>query len=148
MFPMAMLSKGSFDGMFGADCLDYLEWLRWPLRKPNVRDCGHHLRSDPHPAHGLVRRLLAFRDGKGRYLSAELEADLGDRVLPDGMGHAASSPVRAGPPGSGAPQRTSQGGRDLYRMAGAWAIFLVYQIIERFPENFTATHFSGLFRAD
>ncbi|MGI9052459.1 MAG: hypothetical protein ACR2HQ_07415, partial [Ilumatobacteraceae bacterium] len=73
-------STGEFMAWFAADgdCLDYLEWLRWPngfvcgglwpcgrlatrrrqvsvhrLRPPDVGDCGHDLRSDPYAADGV-----------------------------------------------------------------------------------------------
>ena len=141
-YPKAL---GDFQAWFqtDADCLDYLEWLRWP----NGFVCpacglpgGWRLGDGRYQCSGCGRRTSViagtifdrtrtpltvwfaacwhFATGKTD-LSAELEADLGDRVLPDGMGHASSPPVCPGPPGSGAPQRASRGGRDLYRRAGA-----------------------------
>ena len=46
------------------------------MRKAHLRDGRHHLRSDPHPSHSLVRRLLAFCDRERRHLGAELERTL------------------------------------------------------------------------
>src|SRR5258705_3472592 len=85
-------STGEFQAWFrtDADCLDYLEWLRWPggFICPDCRhaggwrlgdgrlECaachgrtsvtaGHDLRPDPDAADGVVHRLLAVRHAEG-----------------------------------------------------------------------------------
>src|SRR5580704_17299393 len=58
-------------------------------------DSRHHLRPDPHSTHGLVFSLLAFCYWQRRDLGAELEADLGDRLLPDSVGDPSSLAVCA-----------------------------------------------------
>src|SRR5271170_5532419 len=116
-YPKAL---GDFQAWFptDADCLDYLEWLRWPggficpcCGRPGgwrlgdgryqCTGCGKRTSvmagtifdRTRTPPHSLVRRLLAFCDWERRHLGAELETDPGVRILPDGVGHASSSPL-------------------------------------------------------
>ena len=74
-----------------ADCLDYLDWLRWPdgfvcpalracrrlagrrwpvqvrrLRGAHVGDGGHDVRPAPDAADGVVHGVLAVRHAEGR----------------------------------------------------------------------------------
>src|SRR5512132_751998 len=90
-------SVGEFQAWFrtDADCLDYLEWMRWPrgfvcpgcgngggwrlgwpphvrgLWPPDLGDSGHDLRPDADAADCLVHGLLVVRHGQGRNLGAE-----------------------------------------------------------------------------
>ena len=95
-------SLGEFQAWFrtDADCLDYLEWLRWPEGFV-CPECGHpraweladgryecrrrvpradlaygrdDLRQDAHAADGLVHRLLAVLKPEGRDPGAGAEA--------------------------------------------------------------------------
>src|SRR5208337_2874833 len=93
--------------------------VHW-MRQPYVSDSRHHLRPDPHSTHGLVFSLLVFREWQRWDLGAELEADLGDRLLPDGVGYPSSLAVWADSPRSGAPLREGGGGRNLHRRQGIW----------------------------
>src|SRR3954447_8373630 len=116
-----------------ADCLDYLEWLRWPSRFvcPGVRsgrlaaggwpvrvlglgaayvgDCGDGLRPYADAADRLVHRLLAVRRRPGRHLGAEPAALSGDRLLPDRVGDAAPLALGVGAPRPGAADRSGRG---------------------------------------
>ncbi|MFN9030923.1 MAG: transposase, partial [Betaproteobacteria bacterium] len=105
-------SLGEFQSWFraDADCLDYLEWLRWPTgfvcpacqgpdgwRMGDGRfkcaACGarssvtghrrNDLRPHAHPADLVVHRLLAVRHRQGRDRCAESEAHPRRRFLPD-----------------------------------------------------------------
>ena len=60
------------------------------LRCAHFADGGHDLRPNAHAADGVVDRLLAVRDPEGRDLGAEPQALARDRLLPDGVGDAAS----------------------------------------------------------
>jgi len=90
------------------------------MRQPYVSDSRYHLRPDPHSTHGLVFSLLAFCYWQRWDLGAELEADLGDRLLPDGVGYPSSLAVCADSPRSGAPLREGGGGRNLHRRQRIW----------------------------
>src|SRR3954468_11863971 len=137
--PMAGLhypaATGEFMAWFStdADCLDYLEWLRWPsgfvcpecgqggwrlggrpVRVLRVQaayggDSGDDLRPYADAADRLVHRLLAVRRRPGRHLVAEPAALSRDRLLPDRVGDAAPLALGVGAPRSGAADRS---GRD------------------------------------
>src|SRR6266511_4084964 len=68
-------STGEFQSWFAtdADCLDYLEWLRWPdgFVCPRCADA----------ADGVVHRVLDVRRAEGRRLGAEPAASARDRCL-------------------------------------------------------------------
>src|SRR5208282_5274343 len=97
---------GDFEAWFrtDGDCLDYLEWLRWPkgfvcpscdhsgawrLRDGRFMcpECGYrtsttagtNLRPNAHTVDGVVHCLLALCHSQGRNLSAQPEAHPGDR---------------------------------------------------------------------
>ena len=53
-------------------------------------------------------------------IGAELETDLGDRLLPDCLGSPSSLAVRAGSSQSGAPLREGGGGRNLHWRQRSW----------------------------
>ena len=139
-------SLGEFRAWFqtDADCLDYLEWLRWPSgfvcptcgnpagwRTGDDRimcaGCGSGTSVTTGavfdrtrtPLNDLVCCLLAFCHWQGRDLGAELEAHARDRFLSDGLGDPPSASLRAGPAREGAPERKSGSGRDLYQRCGA-----------------------------
>jgi len=141
-------SIGEFSAWFGtdADCLDYLEWLRWPdgFVCPGCAHIGGWRLGDgrwecagcgartsptagtifdrtPHAADGLVHGVLAVRGPEGRGLGAELAAVAGDRLLPDRVGDAAPAALGARAPGTRAPSRHGGGRRDLHRRRGARA---------------------------
>src|SRR3954470_10342027 len=121
-------ATGEFLAWFSADadCLDYLEWLRWPAgflcpecgrggwrlgdgrcecsgcgRRTSVT-AGHDLRPHADAADRLVHRLLAVRRRQGRHLGAEPAALSRDRLLPDRVGDAAPLTLGVGAPRSGA----------------------------------------------
>ena len=120
-------SAGEFQSWFAtdADCLDYLEWLRWPdgfacpacggsgwqlgdgrfecagCGLADLGDSGHDLRPDADAADGLVHGVLAVRDPEGRRLGAEPAARAGHRLLPDRLGDARPATLGAGAPGPG-----------------------------------------------
>jgi Transposase zinc-ribbon domain len=141
-------STGEFQTWFrtDADCLDYLEWLRWPggftcpscghvegwrlgdgragvrrLSRGHVGGGGHDLRPDPDAADGVVHRVLAARHSEGRHFCAEPVAVGGDRLLPDRVGDAAPAAVGSGAAGVGQPGRDRGGGRDVHRRGRAGA---------------------------
>jgi transposase-like zinc ribbon protein len=126
-------STGEFQAWFGTgeDCLDYLEWLRWPggFTCPScghaggwrLGDGGHGLRPDPDAADGVVHRVLAVRHPEGRHLGAEPAAVAGDRLLSDRVGDAPPAVVGAGPAGPGPAGRDGAGGRDIHRRGRAGA---------------------------
>ena len=121
-------STGEFQAWFrtDADCLDYLEWLRWPggFTCPS---CGHaggwrlgDGRYECAACHGRTsvtagtifdrtRTPLTvwftacwlFATAEGRHLGAEPAAVAGDRLLPDRVGDAAPAAVGAGAAGPG-----------------------------------------------
>src|SRR5450756_1840853 len=101
-------STGEFQSWFAtdADCLDYLEWLRWPdgfvcprcdhaggwavgdgrykcagCWGAYLGDRGHPVRPAADAADGVVHRLLDVRFAEGRRLGVEPAADAGDRLL-------------------------------------------------------------------
>ena len=139
-------SFGEFQAWFptDADCLDYLEWLRWP-RGFVCPSCGHsggwRLGDGRFMCTGCDSRtsvmagtifdrtctpltvwfgLLAFCYRQRWDLGAEFEADPGDRLLPDSVGDPSSPAVCADPPRSGAPLREGGGGRNLHRRQRIW----------------------------
>src|SRR3954469_22865551 len=146
--PMAGLhypaATGEFMAWFStdADCLDYLEWLRWPsgfvcpecgqggwrlggrpvrvlrVQAAYVGDCGDDLRPHADAADRLVHRLLAVRRRQGRHLGAEPAAIAGDRLVSDRVGDAAPAALGAGAPWPGAADRGGRGRRDLHRWRG------------------------------
>src|SRR3954449_8701194 len=102
-----------------ADCLDYLEWLRWPSgfvcpecgqggwrlgdgrfecsgcgRRTSVT--GHDLRPDADAADRLVHRLLAVRRHQGRHLGAEPATLPGNRLQPNPLADTAPAALGAG----------------------------------------------------
>ena len=132
-------SVGEFQAWFrtDADCLDYLEWLRWPAgfacsgcgRDTGWRlgdgrymcsKCGSRTSVTAGTIFDRTRTPLTvwftacwlFGHRQGRDLGAELEADAGDRFLPDRVGYAASAAVGAGTPGAGPAGRAGGSGRD------------------------------------
>jgi len=119
-------SVGEFQAWFGTDgdCLDYLEWLRWPggftcpscgyaggwqLGDGRYECAGCHGRTSVTagtifdrtrtPLTVWFHRMLAVRHGQGRDLGAEPAAVPGDRLVPDGVGDAGPPAVGAGAPG-------------------------------------------------
>lgn len=120
-------SLGEFQAWFptDADCLDYLEWLRRPCGFI-CPACGHpggwrlgdgrFMCTECHtsvmagtifdrtrtPLTVWFFSLLVFCDWQRWDLGAEPEANLGDWLLSDCMGHPASFAVRADSPQSGA----------------------------------------------
>ena len=77
---------------------------RWAVRVrrlpgAHLDDGGHDLRPDAHAADGVVHPLLAVRLRQGRYLRAESATDVGDRLVPDRVGDAASTAFSTGAAG-------------------------------------------------
>ena len=130
-------SVGELQAWFStdADCLDYLEWLRWPkgfvcpscshedgwrLGDGRFMCCACGARTSvtagtifdrtPYATDGLVHRLLAVCHRQGRNLGLELEAHPGDRFVPDRMGDAASTPFGIGASRSRSVDRDRAGG--------------------------------------
>ena len=121
-------SVGEFQAWFrtDADCVDYLEWLRWPAGFV-CAECGHdggwRLGDGRYRCSGCGGRTSVtagtifdrtrtpltvwftvcwlFAASKDGNLSAEPAADAGDRLLPDSMGPAAPAAVGAGAPRAG-----------------------------------------------
>jgi transposase-like protein len=119
-------STGEFQAWFRTDedCLDYLEWLRWPggfICPRCGNGAGWRLGDGRFECAGCSSRASvtagtvfdrtqtpltvwftacwAVRHGQGRDLSAEPAAVPGDRLLPDRVGDAGPATVGAGPPG-------------------------------------------------
>ena len=74
---------------------------RWPVHVFRVwgshfGDGGDDLRPNPYASDRLVHRLLAVCHRQGRDLGLELEAHPGDRLVPDRVGDAASTPFGIG----------------------------------------------------
>ena len=90
------------------------------MRQSYVSNSWHHLRPDPHSTDGLVFCLLAFCCWQKWDLGAELETDVGDRLLPDGVGNPSSLAVCADSSRSGAPLREGRGGRNLHWRQRSW----------------------------
>ena len=93
-------SVGEFQAWFRT----YSRWgvaaRRWPdrvcqLSPPHLGDGGDDLRPDAYAAHGVVHRVLAVRHAEERYLGAEPAAGPRDRLVPDGVGDAASAALGA-----------------------------------------------------
>jgi len=116
-------STGEFQSWFAtdADCLDYLEWLRWPDGfvcprcgrtggwavgdgRYKCANCGKRTSVTAGtlfdrrrtPLTVWVHRLLAVRLAEGWRLGAQPAADAGDRLLRHRLGHAAPPPVGPG----------------------------------------------------
>ena len=139
-------STGEFLAWFRTDedCLDYLEWLRWPggFACPH---CGHaggwRLADGRIECGGCSRRTSVtagtifdktrtpltvwfhacwlFATAKDGISAQYLQRSLGDRLLPDGVGDAAPAAVGAGAAGPGPAGRDGGGGRDVHRRGGA-----------------------------
>ena len=101
-------SSGEFRSWFGtdADCLDYVDWLRWPngfgarcvgmsaagrsrrqvpvpiLRRPHIGRGGHDLRPSQGTDDGVVRGWLDVRLWKGRPVRVEPATVAEDRLYP------------------------------------------------------------------
>ena len=77
---------------------------RWPVRVLGVQDAQfgdrrYNFRPDPHAADGVVHRLLVVRHRQGRDLGVELEAGVGDRLVPNRLGDAAPTALGVGASG-------------------------------------------------
>jgi hypothetical protein len=121
-------STGEFQAWFRTDedCLDYLEWLRWPggficprcgdgtgwrLGDGRFECAGCSSRTSVTagtifdrtrtPLSVWFTRVLAVRHAEGRHLGAEPAAVPGDRLVPDRVGDAGPAAVGAGAPGPG-----------------------------------------------
>ena len=140
-------STGEFQAWFrtDADCLDYLDWVRWPggFTCPSCGHGGWRLGDGRYECAGCHGRTSAtagtifdrtrtpltvwftacwlFATQKDGVLRAEPAAVAGDRLLPDRVGDAAPAAVGAGAAGPGPAVRDGRGGRDVHRRPGAGA---------------------------
>src|SRR5271167_95658 len=128
-----------------ADCLDYLEWLRWPHGFV-CPSCGHsegwRLGDGRFKCTGCDSRTSVtagtifdrtrtpltvwfsacwhFATGKDGISALSLKRTLGDRLLPDSVGYPSSLAVCADSSRSRTPLREGRGGRNLHRRQRTW----------------------------